>query len=208
MPTIDPDDLDGLGRYRLLINSGVPRPIAWVTTVDAAGTVNLAPFSFFNGITAKPPMLVISVGHRDPPKDTVANLRARREAVVHLPGAGAMEAVHQSGAEYRSDISEAEELDVGSTPAERVTPPRIAGSPVAFECVLDQVVEVGAPPANLCILRILLAHIAEEIAGDDGLPDPQRHRTVARLGDRCYLAARDWSVASLPKQQLKPDQRR
>ncbi len=108
--SLDPRLLKPVDRYRLLVNAVVPRPIAWVTTVNAAGLVNLAPFSFFNGVTANPPVVQVCIAHRDPIKDTLANLRASGEAVVHLVRSERLDAMHASGAEYPSDISEADAL--------------------------------------------------------------------------------------------------
>ena len=84
MPTIEPEELSNVERYRLMIDSIVPRPIAWVTTVNRDGVVNLAPFSYFMGVASSPPALAISIGAREPIKDTLRNLRTSRQAVVHL----------------------------------------------------------------------------------------------------------------------------
>lgn len=208
MPSIDPAALGPVERYRLLIACVVPRPIAWVTTLDATGRVNAAPFSFFNGITASPPTVMIAIGHRDPPKDTLANLRASGEAVLQLPTPAQLDAVHQCGADYRSDCSEVELLGLGTSPSELVAPPRLHGCPVALECRLVQEVAVGEPAASACFLEILRAHVDPDVAAADGLPDPERLVTLARLGERAYLAAGDWTVRSRPKQVVPPEQRR
>src|SRR5580700_11017396 len=110
MPGIDPADLAPRDRYRLLIGAVVPRPIAWVTSCDGGGLVNLAPFSFFNGVTATPPTVSIAIAYREPCKDTLANLRRSREAVVHLASPEQVREVHQSGGEYAASVSEAAEL--------------------------------------------------------------------------------------------------
>lgn len=208
MPSIDPAALAPVDRYRLVIGCVVPRPIAWVTTLGASGVLNAAPFSFFNGVTARPPTVMISIGHREPPKDTLANLRASGEAVVQLPAPGQLDAVHQSGAEYRSSLSEAEVLGLATLPSEVVAPPRLAGCPIAFECRLVQEVPIGEPAASACFLEILRAHVDDAVAGADGLPDPERLVTLARLGERAYLAAGSWDVAHRDKQVLDADQRR
>jgi flavin reductase (DIM6/NTAB) family NADH-FMN oxidoreductase RutF len=94
MSGIDPAHLTPVDRYRLLINAIVPRPIAWITTMEADGAVNLAPFSFFNGVTANPPVLSVSIAHRSPEKDTLRLLRATGEAVVHLVPGELLQAMH------------------------------------------------------------------------------------------------------------------
>ncbi len=204
MPGIDPADLAPRDRYRLLIGAVVPRPIAWVSTVDAGGLVNLAPFSFFNGVTATPPTISISIAYREPAKDTLVNLRRGREAVVHLASPEQYREVHQSGAEYAATVSEAAELGLALVPAQRVAVPRLAVAEVALECRLVQEIAVGDPPCSLCLLEVVYAHVGSAVAGADGLPEPRRHRALARLGGRSYLVSADWPVVELPAQEVPP----
>ncbi|MHC5067229.1 MAG: flavin reductase family protein [Planctomycetota bacterium] len=208
MPEIDPSTLNPVDAYRMMIGCVVPRPIAWVTTVADDGRHNLAPFSFFTGVTSRPPTIAIAIGPRTPPKDTLANLRSQGQAVVHLPPLELMEEVHQSGAEYRDDINEASELGLELLPSTLVVPPRLAKAEVALECQLDQEVAVGDPATALCLLRVLRVHVADAVAGADGLPDPERLRALGRLGERSYLAGTDWGITEMDKQHLEPDQRR
>lgn len=202
MPTIDPAQLDDTARYRLLIGAVVPRPIAWITTVDAAGAVNLAPFSFFTAITASPATLGVCIGHREPEKDTLANLRATGEAVVHLVPPALVAACHQSGAAYAHGVSEIAELGLATRPAQQVRPPRLAAVQVALECRARQFVPVGDPPTTLCLLEVVCAHIDEAVAAANGLPDPRKLVAAARLGERCYLVEESWGVQALPAQQV------
>jgi len=204
MTGIDPAALARKDRYRLLIGAVVPRPIAWITTVDAAGTVNLAPFSFFNGVTAHPLVLSVAIAHREPLKDTLRNLRASGEAVVQIAPPEQLRNVHQSGGEYGSTVSEAHELGLELLPSQHVRPPRLACAQVAFECRLLQEVPVGDPATSLCLLTAIHVHVAAAIAGADGLPDPHRLRAPARLGDRCYLGGEAWQVVDLPAQSVPP----
>lgn len=208
MPIIDPAELAPVDRYRLLIASIVPRPIAWVTSVDRAGGGNLAPFSFFNGVTSSPPTVAIAIGHQNPPKDTLVNLRARGEAVVHLVPAGYLDQAHASGGEYRPDIDEASLLGLATRGAEVVSVPILEAADIALECTLAQELAVGEPAASLCLLTVVRAHVAEAVAGDDGLPDPERLRAVARLGGRCYLSADGWQVVARKRQAVPDGQRR
>jgi flavin reductase (DIM6/NTAB) family NADH-FMN oxidoreductase RutF len=204
MPGLDPAALAPRDRYRLLIGAVVPRPIAWVTTLSAGGVVNLAPFSFFNGVTATPPTVSISIAYREPCKDTLANLRRSREAVVHLAGPEQYREVHQSGGEYAATVSEAAELGLELVPGSRVAVPRLAAVAVALECRLAQEIAVGEPPCSLCLLEVVYAHVASAVAGADGLPDPRLHRALARLGGRSYLVSAEWPVVELPAQQVPP----
>ena len=205
MPAIDPAQLSPRDRYRLGISAVVPRPIAWITTIDAAGTVNLAPFSYFNGVCSSPLILSVSIAHRDPIKDTLANLRANGEAVVHLVPPAQLAAMHASGGEYRHEIGEAELLGLELTPSERGRPPRLACAEVAFECRLHREIAVGEPPVALCLLEVVLVHLAADVTGSDGLPDPKRLRAVARLGGDAYLRGEHWDVSELPRQPVPPD---
>jgi flavin reductase (DIM6/NTAB) family NADH-FMN oxidoreductase RutF len=204
MAGLDPADLAPSDRYRLLIGAVVPRPIAWVTTASAGGLVNLAPFSFFNGVTASPPTISIAIAYREPCKDTLVNLRRSREAVVHLARPEQYREVHQSGGEYAATVSEAAELGLELVPGARVAVARLALSAVALECRLVQEIAVGTPATSLCLLEVVYAHVDEAVAGPDGLPDARLHRALARLGGRSYLAGAEWPVVELPPQQVPP----
>ncbi len=202
--SLDPLSLTPLERYRLLINGIVPRPIAWITTMNAAGVLNLAPFSFFNGVTANPPVVQVCIAHRQPEKDTLVNLRASGEAVVHLVHGDCLDAMHASGAEYPADISEAEVLEVPHRPAERVRGRVLLQAEVAFECRLLQLIPVGDPPTHLCLLEVVLAHVSAAVAMSDGLPDPQRLRAVARLGGSSYLLPDSWHLTERGRVRRPP----
>ena len=202
MTTLDPAAMRPVDRYRLLINGIVPRPIAWVTTVDAAGVVNLAPFSFFTGVTANPPILQISIAHRTPLKDTLRNLRATGVAVVHLVPGSRLEAMQASSAEYPPAVSEADVLGLAQRPADRISGVVLTDADVAFECRLVQEIPVGDPPTSLCLLEVVLAHVAPAVAQADGLPDPQRMRAVARLGGDAYLLPESWAIRELARPRL------
>ncbi len=207
MAVFDPATCDITTRYRLLIGAIVPRPIAWITTINAAGTVNLAPFSFFNGVSAEPLTISVAIAHRDPPKDTRRNLDANGEAVVHLVPPGQLANVHQSGAEYASSISEAEVLGLVTVPSTRVRPPRLAIADIALECRLHTAIDIGE--TRLVILRVEFAHVSDTIAHPQtGLPDPQKLRAVARLGERSYLDPTTWTVVPQAVQQVPESMRR
>ena len=202
--TVDPASLRPVDRYRLLINSVVPRPIAWITTRGADGLINLAPFSFFNGVTANPPVLQVCIAHRQPEKDTWRNLREHGEAVVHLVPPGQLQGMHGSGAEYPATVSEAAVLGLATRPAHKINGAVLDVAEVAFECRLMQAIPVGDPPTQLCLLEVLWVHLAEGILNSSGLPDPQRMRTVARLGGESYLSGDGWQVVDLPRIKLPP----
>ena len=153
--------------YRILSSLVIPRPIAWITTVDEAGRVNLAPFSSFMGIFG-PPMLAVTLGRRGDGslKDTHRNLKERGEAVVHLADLPMLEALHASAAEVAPEVSEVERLGLATEPSLHVTPPRLREAPVALECRLSRELELG-PLSTLILLDVLTSHAAERIWSDD-----------------------------------------
>ena len=168
--------------YRILSSLVIPRPIAWITTVDDAGRVNLAPFSSFMGIFG-PPMLAVTLGRRHDGslKDTHRNLRERGEAVVHLADLPLLAALHASAAEVEPDVSEVERLGLATEASIHVAPPRLREAPVALECRLNRELELG-PASTLVLLDVLMAHAAARIwSADDDCADASLWTPVTRL---------------------------
>ena len=184
-----------LERYRWLASTITPRPIAWVSTQSAEGVSNLAPFSFFQVISDDPPTLMINVGSRDDGmlKDTLRNAQATGELVIHLVTVAQAEAMNASAAVLPHGISEIERCAIASQPASRVSPPRVAGAPVAFECrVLEiQPFPREAPNCHLIFAEVLLAHIDDAVLNDKGRVDPALLDVVGRLGGMAYTRTRD-----------------
>jgi flavin reductase (DIM6/NTAB) family NADH-FMN oxidoreductase RutF len=176
--------------YHTLVGVVTPRPIAWVTTVDRAGRVNLAPFSFFNAFGANPPVVVFSPTRRrdSSKKDTLLNVEATGEFVLNAAVAPLAEQINQSSKELPPGESEVEFVGLTTAPSLKVKPPRIAESPVHMECRVRQVVPVGDGPiaANLVIGEVLVIHVAEDVLDERGKVDPRKLRTIARLGGDWY----------------------
>jgi flavin reductase (DIM6/NTAB) family NADH-FMN oxidoreductase RutF len=182
---IDPDALPPRERYALLIGLVVPRPIAWVSTLDESGNANLAPFSFFGGVSSDPPMVMVSVGRRrGGRKDTAANLLATREAVVHVPTRPLAERMVATSAEVEAGVDEFDLAGLTKAPSRRVRPWRVAEAAIAMEAVLDRHLEVGNGPSDLFLLRVVFVHLEEAFGGSP--PDPALLRAVGRLGGRGY----------------------
>src|SRR5579864_4460325 len=167
---IRPSDLAHNDFYRLLIGAVAPRPIAWVSTVSAAGQPNLAPFSFFNAICAKPPLLAFAPGTRmrtvgeitrGETKDTLRNVRETGEFVVNIVTYELAEAMNLSSGEYDSSVNEFELAKVTPQPSQIVRPPRVSESPVNFECRLHQILDFSPAPTSgsLVIGQIVSIHI-------------------------------------------------
>jgi flavin reductase (DIM6/NTAB) family NADH-FMN oxidoreductase RutF len=187
--------------YRLMIGVITPRPIAWVSTVAPDGVTNLAPFSFFAGVSANPATVVFSpVNHRDgSKKDTVRNLEANGEFVVSVVPYALREAMNATSEELPYGVSEIERCGIATVPSERVRPPRVAGAPVHMECVVHQIVRVGDGPlaANMVIGRVLLFHVDDAVLDEAGRVDPRRLDTIGRLGGDGY--ARTTDLFALPR---------
>lgn len=168
--------------YRILSSLVIPRPIAWITTQDERGTLNLAPFSSFMGIFG-PPMVAVTFGRRADGslKDTHRNLQRSREAVVHLADLPLLEALHASADDPGPGVSEVTRLGLATRPSERVAPGRLADAPVALECALNRELELG-PACTLVLLDVQMAHASETIwSAPDDCADASRWTPVTRL---------------------------
>jgi flavin reductase (DIM6/NTAB) family NADH-FMN oxidoreductase RutF len=192
---IDFSTISARNAYQWMTHTILPRPIAWVSTISPEGVTNLAPFSFFQGITANPPTLMfVPVNNREgKKKDTLKNIELVQEFVVNLVTHPAAAAMNDSAATLPYGESEFEKFGIKPLASEKVRPPRVAGAPVAFECRLDRIVQIGAGPlaANVVFGRILLAHVADSVIGPGGLPDAGKLDLVGRLGGEDYATTRD-----------------
>lgn len=187
--------------YQWMISTILPRPIAWVSTISADGKTNLAPFSFFQGVTANPPTLMICpVNNRaGEKKDTVRNIEAVPEFVVNLVPRVLAEPMNATSALLPYGESEFSTFNVAAAPSSQVRPPRVALSPVSFECRLHQIVNIGEGPlaANVIFGRILLAHVHDDVLGADGKPDSNKLDLIGRLGGEAFSMTRE--TFSLPR---------
>jgi flavin reductase (DIM6/NTAB) family NADH-FMN oxidoreductase RutF len=187
---IDVASANYLDVYHLLVGVVTPRPIAWVTTIDPEGRVNLAPFSFFNAFGANPPVVVFSPTLRrdGSKKDTLRNLEATGEFVLNAAVESLAEKINLSSKELPYGQSEVELTGLTLIPSTKVKPPRLAETPVTMECKVLQIVSTGKGPiaGNLVIGEILVMHIADEVLDDKKRIDPRKLRTIARLGGDYY----------------------
>ncbi len=157
--------------YKLLVSTVTPRPIAWITSLNAAGQLNAAPFSFFNAFSGDPPVVGIGIGSHEPgrAKDTRRNIRETKEFVVNLVSEEMAEGMNITAIEFEPSVNEITEAELETIPSVRVKPPRIAASPVSMECALVQIVELGSDNA-LVLGRVLAMHVR-----DDLVIDPAKH---------------------------------
>jgi flavin reductase (DIM6/NTAB) family NADH-FMN oxidoreductase RutF len=181
--------------YQWMTTLIMPRPIAWVSTISAEGKPNLAPFSFFQGITANPPTLMfVPVNTRDgAKKDTLRNIEQVPEFVVNIVSRPLTETMNSTAALLPYGESEFEHFNVESTPSTKVRPARVAAAPAAFECVLDQIVHIGTGPiaANVVFGRIVAVHVKDDVVAADGFADAEKLDLVGRLGREAYTMTRE-----------------
>lgn len=186
-------DLEALGHqesYRLLVNSIVPRPIALVTTVDAAGTTNAAPFSFFNLMGSDPPILVLGIERRASGalKDTVANIRASGEFAVNLVSEAIAEPMNICATDYPSGVDELHEAGLTPAAGQLIDVPHIAESPASFECTVREILDIG-DNRSLIIGNILAMHLADEYYDAE-----RRYVLTEKMGLIGRMHGRGWYV--------------
>jgi flavin reductase (DIM6/NTAB) family NADH-FMN oxidoreductase RutF len=163
---IDPATNTPKDNYKLLTNLVVPRPIAWVTSQDENGVVNLAPFSFFNAVGSDPLFILVSVGNNSDgsPKDTARNIEASGEFVVNLVTEDLIAAMNISAAEFPPDESEMKAAGLESAASLKVKVPRLARTQVALECRLHSTVPLGL--YALYIAEVVMFHVADHLVGE------------------------------------------
>ena len=159
-------EISAKDRYKLLVSTVVPRPIAWVVSMGLDGHLNAAPFSFFNAFAGNPPVVGIGVGSHVPgrPKDTRRNIAETKEFVVNLVSEEMAESMVITAIEFEPGTDELSEAELETVPSVRVKPPRIAESPVSMECELMQIVELGE--SGLVLGRVVAMHVHDEFVLD------------------------------------------
>ena len=204
MKTIYPKDLSTVDLQNLLQGAVAPRPIAFVSTIDRAGNVNLSPFSFFNLFSANPPILIFSPSRRvrdNTTKHTLDNVVEVPEAVIHIVGFDRVEQMSLASTEYPKGVNEFEKAGLTAIPSSLVTPPRVNESAVAFECKVIEVKSLGTEggAGNLVICEVIAMHVDEAILDEKGTIDPQKLSPVARLGGSWYSRITSDSLFQIPK---------
>lgn len=191
MLSIDPTGQSVQDNYKLLIGSIVPRPIAFVTTQSKEGVLNAAPFSFFNIVTANPPMVAVSV-QRKPggvQKDTARNAAIAGEFVVHISDESYIEAINVTAANLPPEESEVDLAGLTAIPSELVSVPGIAEARIRMECVLEQSLPLGgseaSPACDLLIGRVVRFHVDEALY-ENGRISAEALKPVSRLASSDY----------------------
>ena len=207
---IDPHSQAFRDNYKLLIGSVVPRPIAFVSSQDKAGRINLAPFSFFSAVCPNPPTLMFAPVNRSADgsmKDTLNNILATEEFVVNVVSESIAEQMNIAATEYPSDVNEFERAELTPVPSSEIAPPRVKESPIHFECRLMHHVPVGDPQTpgsgNVIIGEVLCFHISDELY-ENGRIDIRKLKPIGRLAGDAYC--RVTNLFDMPRIPYKPDE--
>ena len=197
----DPDQIGASARYKLLVGGVTPRPVAVVSTVDADGVVNVAPYSFFTGGGHDPMTMIIVVTTRSSgeQKDTLRNLSPAEQGgvgsfVVNLATESYARAVSALSQDLPFGESELEHVPFETLASERVAPPRLAVSPIAYECVTTHVIPLadGAPGGgNIVVGRVVMVHAHEGVVNEQHHVDWERVRTIGRMGGSFFARVGD-----------------
>ena len=169
----------------------VPRPIGWISTLGPSGAVNLAPYSFFNGVAGEPPMVMFATNGKQPhgAKDSVANAEATGEFVCNMATWDLREKMNQTSAPVPPETDEFDLAGLETEPSELVKPPRVKASPVHLECLYHATLELPCDIEGgrnaICVGRVIGVHVRDEFL-TDGKVDIQRIKPVARLGYTDY----------------------
>ena len=202
---LDPKAIGELAAYKLLIGCVVPRPIAWVSTVDRAGVRNLAPFSFFMGVCGDPPTIAFSGGPREGGrKDTVRNAETTGEFVVNVVDDTHAEAMNATSAEYAADVDEFAVTGLTAAAGVRVKAPRVATAPISLECRVSQIVRIGHGPHSVVFGEIVYMHIHDTLYdAATGRIDVAALHPVGRLAGHMYSRTHDLFEMKRPNPNYK-----
>ena len=195
---LDPSSLSGGRRYYLMCSVVIPRPIAWVGTVNSDGSYNLAPFSFFNAFSATPPIVGIGIAPHDhkQEKDTLANLRRTGELSISLPTTNLIDAVAETSGDYAYGDDEFARAGLTTVASERIAAPRVAEAQVSMECTVMELKPLGEAGSILVLAEVKLMHILDTLLNEFGTVDSYRFDALSRLGGISYGAIGEkWDVA-------------
>jgi len=187
---LDPEQISVAALYQHLIRIIAPRPIAWVSTVSLSGIANLAPFSFFTGVGAKPPSIVFCPSNRrdGTPKDTLKNILDNGEFVINAVPFRLAQAMSLSSAELPPEDSEFDLTGIETAISNIVKPPRVLESPVSLECTLMHHLPLAPGPggANIVVGKIVQIHLDDAVLDHEGWADPALLDLIGRLGGSSY----------------------
>ncbi|CAN5120638.1 flavin reductase family protein [soil metagenome] len=204
MKIIDPNKISTGEFHGYLLGAVAPRPIAFASTIDKQGIINLSPFSFFNVFGSNPPVVVFSPSRRvrdNSTKHSLDNVEEVPEVVINIVNYAIVEQMSLTSTEYDKGVNEFVKSGLTPDPSIMVKPPRVKESPVSFECKVLDIIHVGEEggAANLVVCEIILAHINENILDDKDQIDPFKLDAVARMGGNWYCRANGQALFEIPK---------
>jgi flavin reductase (DIM6/NTAB) family NADH-FMN oxidoreductase RutF len=204
---LDPETRPWSSVYKILIGAIVPRPIGWISTVDANGRRNLAPFSFFNAVSGRPPHVVFSPMIRETDtgeKDTLRNVRATGEFVVNIVTEALAQAMNLTSTELPPEIDEFDLAGLTATPSVAVRAPRVAESPIHLECRVAHLWEIGDTPgaATLVVGRVVHLHVDSSVLLGEDKIDLARLQPIGRLSGAGYCRVTDVFDMARPPSQV------
>src|SRR5690554_859318 len=203
MISISPQDISTGKLHGYLLGAVSPRPIAFASTVDKEGNINLSPFSFFNVFSANPPILVFSPARRgrdNTTKHTYENVLEVAEVVINIVNYDMVQQTSLASTEYAKGINEFLKSGFTELKSDIVKPPRVAEAPVQIECRVNEVISLGKEggAGNLVVCEVVKLHMKEEIFDETGAIDPYKIDTVSRLGGPWYSRAKS-GLFQVPK---------
>lgn len=204
MKTINPKDIPTGELFGWLTSAVAPRPIAFASTIDKEGNVNLSPFSFFNVFSADPPIMIFSPSRRvrdNTTKHTLQNVMEVKEVVISMVNYAMVQQMSLSSTEYPLGVNEFEKAGFTQVASETISPPRVGESPVSFECKVNDIIHLGenGGAGNLVICEVQRIHVADEVIGENGKIDQAKLDAVARLGDNWYSRTNASSLFEVAK---------
>ena len=202
--SIDPTKVSTPEMHGYLLGAVAPRPIAFASTVDNEGRVNLSPFSFFNCFSANPPILIFSPARRvrdNTTKHTLENVRETGEVVINIVNHDIIGQMSLASTEYGKGVNEFEKSGLTEITSQKVKPPRVAESPASFECKVNDIIALGEEggAGNLVICEVVMAHFKESILDEERRIDPYKLDAVARMGGNWYCRAQGEAIFEWPK---------
>jgi flavin reductase (DIM6/NTAB) family NADH-FMN oxidoreductase RutF len=209
---INPETVAWNSMYKIMIGSVLPRPIGWVSSIDANGQPNLAPFSFFNAVCANPPHVLFCPGIRSAdrnPKDTLKNVRETGEFVVNIVTEATAEAMNITATELPANVNEFEAAGLTAVPSVTVKPPRVGESPIHYECKVAQIVDLGSEPGggSVVIGRVVHLHVDDSVLIGEDKIDLEKLKPIGRLAGASYCRVTDVFDMIRPPSQIKADGR-
>ena len=202
--SIDPISLETKELHKILLSSIAPRPIAFASTIDSNGNVNLSPFSYFNVFSSNPPILIFSPSRRvrdNTTKHTLENAMETKEVVINVVNFPIVEQMSKSSIEYEKGINEFIETGLTQVKSLLVKPPRVLESPISFECKVQDIVSLGESggAGQLIIAKVVQIHIDKKFTDKNGDIDNEKLDLVARMGGDWYTRATKESMFKIPK---------